>query len=130
MSEPTVVMLEKLIGYASTKQKVINKNIANLSTENYQREEVTFQDFLSDSSNGNLNISNSKHIEIQSPKNLEANLSVVKSSTGEMHSGVNNVDVEKEMAELAENTIVYKFAIRKLSGYFKSVQNVIKGGRS
>lgn len=130
MSEPTVVMLEKLIGYASTKQKVINKNIANLSTENYQREEVTFQDFLSDSSKGNLNISNSKHIEIQSPKNLEANLSVVKSSTGEMHSGVNNVDVEKEMAELAENTIVYKFAIRKLSGYFKSVQNVIKGGRS
>jgi flagellar basal-body rod protein FlgB len=129
MSEPTVVMLEKLIGYSSMKQKVINKNIANLSTENYQREEVTFQNFLSNSSNGNLNISNQKHIEIQNQGNLETNHSVVKSSTGEMNSGVNNVDVEKEMAELAENTIVYKFAIRKLSGYFKGVQNVIKGGR-
>lgn len=130
MSEPTLGMLEKLVGYTSLKQKVINKNIANLSTENYVREEVSFQDFLSGSANNNLNITSQKHIVPQKPEGLENNLNVVKNSAGEMYSGVNNVDIEKEMADLAENTIVFKFAVRKLSGYFKNVQSVIKGGRA
>jgi flagellar basal-body rod protein FlgB len=130
MSEPTLGMLEKLVGYTSLKQKVINKNIANLSTESYVREEVSFQDFLSGSANNNLNITSQKHITPQKPSGLENNLNVVKNSAGDMYSGVNNVDIEKEMADLAENTIVFKFAVRKLSGYFKNVQSVIKGGRA
>lgn len=130
MSEPTLGMLEKLVGYTSLKQKVINKNIANLSTESYVREEVSFQDFLSGSANNNLNITSQKHITPQKPSGLENNLNVVKNSAGDMYSGVNNVDIEKEMADLAENTILFKFAVRKLSGYFKNVQSVIKGGRA
>ena len=41
----------------------------------------------------------------------------------------NNVDVNKEMADLAKNSIMFKFASKKINGYYQTLQNVIKGGR-
>ena len=48
--------------------------------------------------------------------------------TREFLSGINNVDIDKEMADLAENSIMYKFAAKKLQTYFRTLQEVIKGG--
>jgi hypothetical protein len=45
-----------------------------------------------------------------------------------MESGINNVNIEKEMSELAENTLRYKFASRKVGDYYRTLQKVIKGG--
>ena len=46
----------------------------------------------------------------------------------EMVSGSNNVNIEREMSELAENTLRFKFASKKVGEYYRSMQNVIKGG--
>ena len=48
--------------------------------------------------------------------------------TNEMYSGVNNVDIDKEMSDLAENSLSFKFASRRIGDYFKLIQEVIKGG--
>ncbi len=42
--------------------------------------------------------------------------------------GFYNVDIDKEMADLAENYFNFKFATNKISNYYKTIQNVIKGG--
>jgi flagellar basal-body rod protein FlgB len=52
---------------------------------------------------------------------------VVKDETMSYNSGVNNVNIDKEMADMAENQIMFKFAARNISIYFKSMQDVIKG---
>jgi flagellar basal-body rod protein FlgB len=124
----TIKLLENAINYCSTKNNVISKNIANIGTENYQREDVVFKDVFSEQLNKNLKATNSRHIS-SNPDNLkdQEGVEVVMDPNQDMASGVNNVDIEKEMADLAENTVMYKFSARKIGDYYKNLQKVIKG---
>jgi len=129
MSDPKLTVLEKLISYSALRQKVISNNIANISTENYQREEVKFNDLLSEGINSNLKTTMEKHFQTKDLTQADSSdIDVVKDSNPELISGINNVDIDKEMADLAENTIMYKFAAKKLQEYFRTLQEVIKGG--
>lgn len=124
----TIKLLENAIDFCSVKNNVISKNIANIGTEDYQREEAVFKDVLSAQINKNLKATNSRHIS-SNPESLsnENGVSVIKDNSEDMASGVNNVDIEKEMADLAENTIMFKFSARKIGSYYKNLQTVIKG---
>ena len=126
MSNNSLPMLEKLVGYASIRQKVISNNISNLSTENFQREEVKFDDYLRMETGGFLKTTRKKHFDVNS---IDGSQTIItKDKNPEMASGVNNVDIEKEMADLAENQIMFKFGLRRISSYFKNLQSAIKGG--
>lgn len=124
----TIKLLENAIDFCSVKNNVISKNIANIGTEDYQREEAVFKDVLSAQLNKNLKATNSRHIS-NNPDSLskENGVSVVQDDSEDMASGINNVDIEKEMADLAENTIMFKFSARKIGSYYKNLQTVIKG---
>jgi flagellar basal-body rod protein FlgB len=126
MSSSNIKLLENVLDYSSLKNKVISKNIANIGTEGYRKEDVNFNDFLSQSIN-NLTTTNSKHLEgIKVSSDL--NFQISNSNDSEMSSGINNVDIDTEMANLAENTLLFKFASKKIGGHFRNLQNVIKGG--
>lgn len=120
-------LLEKMLDYGAQKQKVISKNIANIGTYGYQREDVQFDEFMN--SNSGIKVTSNKHFPIL-PSSSTTQYSVVKDKNDEMSSGFNNVDIEVEMAQLAENNLRFKLASRKLSGYYKTLQKVIKGGGS
>ncbi|MFO7445008.1 MAG: flagellar basal body rod protein FlgB [Ignavibacteriaceae bacterium] len=122
----TIKLLENLIDYCAVKNNVVSKNLANIGTENYQRKEVVFKDVLTSQLNPNLKTTEARHI---SPGNIpvEPDFNVVEDSSIDMVSGINNVDIEKEMAELAENTIHFKFAANKIGSYYKTLQKVIRG---
>ena len=122
-----IKLLENLINYCSVKNNVISKNIANIGTQDYNREEVIFKDILSSEINSNLKATNGRHMssgENSDPQNL---LEIIADKNTGMVSGINNVDIEKEMADLAENTLQFKFAARKIGNYYKNLQKVIKG---
>jgi len=118
MPIPQNKVLERLIDYSALKQKAISQNIANAETQGYYRRDVEFKKLLNEgmqkSPNSYLNKS-------------EFNINVDESM--ENNSGINNVDVNKEMADLAQNTIMFKFAAKKLTGYYQSLQSVIRGGK-
>ncbi len=129
MPQSTINVLEKLIGYTSLRQKVIAKNIANVNTVGYQKEDVKFNELLQQGLNVNMQVTNTKHFN----RGLDADetsseFTVVKDQSQDMVSGFNNVEIDKEMADLAENAILFKFAARKLNSYFKNLQDVIRGG--
>jgi len=124
MAVSNVKLLENLINYCSLKNKVISKNIANVGTRNYKREDVEFKSLLIES-NSSTKITNEKHIKTVPVENPYYEVS--KDKEKEMLSGINNVDIDKEMAELAENTLLFKFASKKIGDYYKGLQNVIKG---
>ncbi len=126
MAQTSVKALEKLLDYTAAKQKVINKNIANVSTVGYKREELRFDEMFTQNLNAGMKVTDSKHISPSSPEN---GFQVEKDSSGENISGFNNVDIDKEMADLAENQLMFKFAARKITMHFRNMQNVIKGGR-
>jgi flagellar basal-body rod protein FlgB len=123
-------LLEKVLDYSALKQKLISKNIANLSTVNYKREDISFDEYLNKNVNGKLKVDNSKHFstgEVKMPGQPDFNIEEDKSE--EKISGMNNVDIDREMAEMAQNTLLFKFSARRLNFYYRNLQSVIKGGR-
>lgn len=128
MSASNLKLLEKLLDYSSLKQKVISKNIANVTTVNYKREEVKFDELFSDEVSKNLKTTDSRHIPNPNSSSSVSEYNVVKDDSTENISGFNNVDINKEMADLAENSIMFKFGSKKVNGYFQNIRNVINGG--
>lgn len=124
MQSSGIKSLEKFIDYCSVKNKVISKNIANIGTENYKREDVNFKEILN--SLGEMKSTNPKHLKL--PENNQPQFEFSKDKSLDNTSGVNNVDIDKEMSELAANSIQFRFASRKIGDYYRGLQNVIKGG--
>lgn len=123
MSFLTNKPLENLIQFSTLKNKVISENISNISTKNYSRKDISFQNILTDSMNA-MRSTNGKHAgnNTSGPE-----FEVITDKNENLDSGTTNVNIDKEMADLAENTIRYKFATRKLGKYYKNLQEVIKG---
>ena len=124
MQSSGIKNLEKFIDYCSVKNKVISKNIANIGTENYKRQDVNFKEVLN--SVGEMKATNSKHLKL--PEINQDNFEISKDKSLENTSGINNVDIDKEMSELATNSIKFRYASRKKGDYYRGLQNVIKGG--
>ncbi len=125
----SVKLLQNLLDYCAVKNKTIAKNISNIGTESYKREDVVFKNLLDDNINSFLKTSESKHFTALQVNNThDSKFEQVYDESENMESGINNVNIDREMTELAENTLRYKFAARKIGDYYKSVQNVIKGG--
>jgi flagellar basal-body rod protein FlgB len=125
MESSGIKSLEKFISYCSTKNKVLSKNIANIGTENYKREDVDFKTMLSNDM-WQLKSTNPKHLKL--PEINQAQFEISKDKSLDNVSGVNNVDIDREMSELAANSIQFRFASRKIGDYYRGLQNVIKGG--
>jgi flagellar basal-body rod protein FlgB len=118
MPIPSNKNLERLLNYTALKHKVIGQNIANANTKNYQRRDVEFKELLND---GMKSISKSQ--------NSNSEFSVKIDEQSEVIANGNSVDVNKEMADLAKNSIMFKFASKKINGYYQTLQGVIRGGK-
>ncbi len=128
MPVSTIKLLENFSSYCAAKNKVISENIANIGTENYQRKDVVFKDMLNTDMNSMLETTDSKHIgSIGNEDVNEKSYKIITDKSQDDVSGVNNVDIDKEMTELAENTLNFQFAAKKISDYYKTLQSVIKG---
>lgn len=125
MQNPTIKNLENFIGYCSVKNNVISKNIANVGTKNYKQEDVVFKNVLEDNMNSDLKITNNQHIE--SPASAPDKFEIVTTKNNGNVSGVNDVDIDEQMADLAKNNLNFRFATKRLGDYFKDMQCVIKG---
>jgi flagellar basal-body rod protein FlgB len=129
MSVSTIKQLEQYISYCSVKNKVLDENISNIGTENYKRKDVNFNDLFQQNCSGLLKTTNDKHFGNMA-SNDDVSYDVARDNDPNIASGINNVDIEKEMSELAENSINFKFASKKIGEYYKNIQNVIKGTNS
>ena len=72
----------------------------------------------------NLKTTDPRHI---GQINLESENTIKVDNSKDMTSGVNNVNIDEEMADLAKNTIQFKLASKKVGDYFRTLQSVIKG---
>ncbi len=124
----TIKNLESLISVTSLRQKVIARNISNVNTEYYKREMLTFDECMADGMNSGMKKTEALHLG--SPEDSvigNMHVKVIKDKSDEYKSGINNVNIDKEMADLAENQIMFKFAARKINSYYKTMQEIIKG---
>lgn len=115
--------IEKALDVAWKRNEIISENIANVDTPGYKRKDVQFENYLNSelkhgsTSNFNSKLSNNDGIRV-----VYDNINYSYRLDG------NNVDIEREMAIMAENTIRYYTLINRISSQFNKIRTIIKGG--
>ena len=113
------MVIHKALDAAWTRNEVIAQNIANVDIPGYKRKTVSFEERLREAmENKGFKKSDVDKIDI---KVVEENKNLSQRLDG------NNVDIDAEMAALAENAIQYN-ALIQLAGYNK-LKMVIKEGK-
>ena len=121
-------MLKKNLDFISVRQNMISSNISNVDTPGFKASDIDFQAQLRDAmgSKGSLNLrsTNEKHIapSVSSLKSLSPDPfleDTVAKSNG------NNVDIDNEMAKLAENQITYNAVIQMMMKRGSTVRSAV-----
>jgi flagellar basal-body rod protein FlgB len=128
----TMKVLEKALDGASAKQKAIAHNIANVNTHGFKSFEVSFKEQLRNalghSDKLTLKATDHRHITNKIDIN-ELVPQVTRNNTTSARADGNNVDIDKEMTELAKNTIYNSAAITQLNKKLAILRYVISEGR-
>ncbi|MDP8207021.1 MAG: flagellar basal body rod protein FlgB [Candidatus Electryonea clarkiae] len=124
----SVPILKRGIDAFADRQRAIASNIANIEVKGYERKTVVFEELLKqafgDKAAG-LSASRQNHIPIQmDPKEVRHMIKI--SNDDSESSGVNDVDIEREMSDLATNQIQYDLTARKLKGYFNKIKKLAR----
>ncbi|NUK29111.1 flagellar basal body rod protein FlgB [Parageobacillus sp. VR-IP] len=124
----TIKMLEQGLDYAALREKVIANNIANADTPNYKAKDVQFKAELVRAMHSlEAKRTNPKHLPFSHSMN-EKFVVATKGNLVYNHNG-NDVDIDREMSNLAENQIYYNALIERLSGNLTTLKTVIRGGK-
>ncbi|WP_090866500.1 flagellar basal body rod protein FlgB [Oceanobacillus limi] len=124
----TIHTLQNSLDYASAKNRTISTNIANIDTPDYKAKDVAFKSVLNDALSDSLPAkrTHEKHIPF-GDYSQSSFKTITRNNTAYNHNG-NNVDVDKEMSELAQNQIYYQALVDRINGKLGSLQKVIRGG--
>ncbi|MBI5213990.1 MAG: flagellar basal body rod protein FlgB [Nitrospirae bacterium] len=115
MPDKTIKTLEGMLDVATFRQKLLASNIANADTPGYKAKDISFQKELRKAVEGpGLK---EKSYEVYEP------LSTMPNRDG------NTVNLDIEMAKVAENTLTYNTAIQLMTMKVRMMKDVIKGGR-
>lgn len=129
----TVSILEKALDLRSKKHNVIASNIANMDTPDYKAFDLIIEKELQKvTGKGNsisLNKTNKAHM--QSQRSKAGGVSVVIDDTQELslRGDGNTVDIDKQMGNMAENTLMYKTAAQMIHKKFQGLKSAIQGGK-
>ena len=124
------ILLGKMLDKAALYQRVISANIANINTPGYRRLGVSFDEKLAKAMRPGL-----KKLMRTQPKHLpDQNLTkkikpeVVMIENG-YWNGINNVNIDEEMVDLAKNQLDFNTAAKLLSERFTRLRTAIRGRR-
>ena len=123
------VLLEKMLDRAALKQSVISSNIAHVNTPGYKRLGVSFNKEFRKAVNQEMNIkhSDSAHFYNSNPfETIEPEVALVNDN---FSNGVNNVNIEQEMVDLAKNQLDFDTAARLMNIRFSQLRTAIRGRR-
>ena len=124
-----VPLINKALDAYATRITTSAKNIANVNTVGYKPEKVKFEEFFQEqviSLQGTS--SNEKHIPAGKNPNPNAELVEREIPGAEiMLSGENDVNIDKEMSEIAQAQIRFQFASQTTGKYFKQLSAAING---
>lgn len=127
--------LEGAIKAASLRQQVLANNVANVDTPNFKRSDVVFEDLLAQAmsldggpSPGFAGIgSDDRHIPVGGTSSPVPSARIVTEESTRINNSRNNVDIDKEMALLAENQLRYNLYAQQINHEIKMLRIGIKG---
>jgi len=130
----TFKTLQRSLDVRARKHEVILSNVANADTPNYKAFEVIVEEELSKpgttSGNSDLYITNPLHISDGNDGGANIHLKKVEiSDSVTLRGDGNTVNMEKEMAELSENNLMYRATTQLLQKKFSWLLKAVQGGK-
>ena len=119
--------LKKAVQVYSTRHQVTAQNISNVQTSGYSAQKLKFEEMLSGAGHrvqGTRTHENHLSLGRRDIGSAEAELVDTKSN---YDNGVNNVDIDEEMTNLATTDLSYRLATRLLSMRYNALRGAIKG---
>ena len=118
----TINGLAAVIGYRSERHKVILSNLVNIDTPDYRPKDLVFKTELDNAAGGKMDIilttTNVRHIGRPSLP-LNGTMEVVDREDEE-------VSLDREMMDLAENHLMYNTMVELLARKFRSLKSAIQ----
>ena len=124
----TIDNLHHGLNYAHLKNETISNNIANVDTTGYKAKNVKFKSLLEleQMTTFQAKRTDPRHLDFGG---LERGFKISSNNNTTYNHNGNNVDVDKEMVELANNQIYQQALVDRLNGRFDTLKNVIRGGK-
>ncbi len=124
------LLAERTLNFRTERHKVLSSNIANQETPGYKAEDLVFENALETALGadepGPLKVSDPRHMNGNDTTPLaEVEAQRINSATPFADFDGNTVDLDKEMAKMAENQLMYNAGIRMLSHQFKMLKTAI-----
>lgn len=127
---PVEQVLERALAASALRHKVIANNIANVNTPGFKKSRVRFEDELQQALDGSripLAATDPRHLPGRHAASIPTPQTVPVTGTTMRRDG-NNVDIDQEMALMAENNIYYSALAQQMANYFSGIKTAINGG--
>jgi flagellar basal-body rod protein FlgB len=120
-------LLEFALDGTNKRHEAISNNVANVNTPGYKREYVEFESVLQNKVENfmDLDLTHNKHIEISEVGGID----IKKEEDYYTRRDENNINIDKENADMAKNSIMYNALVRQMSGQLNRLRTVIRDGR-
>lgn len=130
---PTLNFLAKSMDAHATQHQAIANNMANVNTPGFKATEVAFKDQLQTFLNDEyrrlpLKTSQALHIRYNEPMQLsDIKPRLFTDPTTSMRSDGNNIDIDQQMAMMAQNSMEINALTRLISDRIRGMRSVIEG---
>lgn len=113
--------IETSLDIANERHRIITSNIANLDTPDYKAKDIDFKSAFKDALEGT-----SVNLFRTNPRHLRSKISYAEPPLG----GTDSVNIDREMAKLAENNLQYRASVEVLLRKLSKLRFAItEGGR-
>ncbi|MBU1023015.1 flagellar basal body rod protein FlgB [bacterium] len=127
----TIQALNKGLNFSTHKNRVIASNIANIETPGYKAFKVVMDEKLKSTgsnTSSKLKTTHPNHLSGSQSKTNDG-FRTIQSENTSMRQDGNNVDLERELAELNANAIYFTALSRFISKNFTGLRNIISEGK-
>lgn len=124
-------LLEKAMDGSALKHTAISNNIANVNTPGYKKLTVSFHQSLEKylEEVPELKTTKNKHFTGKKEMSAEPVIRMTQAGTTKLRNDGNNVDIDLELAALAENNLYFNSLAQLLSAQIALLKHSISEGR-
>ncbi len=126
----SIDMQKRALDAAWFRQGVLSNNIANIDTPGFKRQDIDFDAMLKDYLDGSrlaMTRTNENHFGVDYNALMGLRPRVVTDNTGSFRRDGNNVNIDVEMARLAQNNVKYNALTSQINAQIKRLKAPIRG---
>jgi flagellar basal-body rod protein FlgB len=138
LSTEMMDLVQRSLDASALSQDVISNNLANVDTPGFKRSDVVFGDTLRKAMDARRNApqqlgltrTDEAHFDLNAASSVdEVQPQVVTDVTSTLRNDGNNVDIDREVALLSQNTVWYQTLSQITQMQFADLRTAIKEGR-